>query len=307
MKYYVYCNGVWGGFVSGDEGINVFPLESILKNTKFSNYEITNDFNKANILIETHFKMDFSLFGTSAFPLKKWDFTIFFSGESVLFWNREKEIANYNFDVILRAEQSHNNIIDFPYFVWYTYSHGLYNSLINIPIKRKIPPKFCCFMVSNHKQPIRNKMFEMLSNYKKVDSYGKYMNNTGVYLNCTYYSPEFRDVISNYKFIICFENEKCGTYSTEKIVNAYLAGSIPIYWSSHSIFNVFNRNSMLFLEDENYESYINLIRQIVYLDNNDDAYLKMANEPAILKEGIDYWENNYSIDALSKQVNNKII
>jgi hypothetical protein len=34
---------------------------------------------------------------------------------------------------------------------------------------------------------------------------------------------DFLNFISNYKFIICFENTKFETYLTEKIINPYLA------------------------------------------------------------------------------------
>jgi len=116
--------------------------------------------------------------------------------------------------------------------------------IINRPKITKIPEKFCCFIVSNDACNTRNKMFHLLNSYKKVDSGGKYCNNINYVIRHNYWSDEFRAFISNYKFIICFENHRLGTYSTEKIVNPYIAGSIPIYWSSKHIHKVFNRNSM---------------------------------------------------------------
>ena len=83
-------------------------------------------------------------------------------------------------------------------------------------------------------------MFTILNSYKKVHSYGKFNNNMGMNLNFNYWTDEFRRFISNYKFIICFENSKFGTYSTEKIINPYLAEIIPIYWSSNKINNIIN-------------------------------------------------------------------
>lgn len=41
---------------------------------------------------------------------------------------------------------------------------------------------------------------------------------------------------------------------TEKIVNPFLSGTIPIYWGSNNIKNIFNTNSILFLKDESEES-----------------------------------------------------
>jgi hypothetical protein len=143
-------------------------------------------------------------------------------------------------------------------------------------------------------------MFEMLNRYKKVDSYGTFANNMGVVLKYDYWSPEFTEFISNYKFIIYFENSKFGTYSTEKIVNPYLANIIPIYWSSHKIKNTLNVDSMLFLEDEREETYDALVNRVIELDMDDAKYLEHANRPVFSQ--MENWNSNYSIDALSKKI-----
>jgi hypothetical protein len=147
-------------------------------------------------------------------------------------------------------------------------------------------------------------MFEMLNKYKKVDSYGNFANNMGTRLRHEYWSQEFRDFLSEYKFIICFENSKFGTYSTEKIVNPYLANTIPIYWSSHHIKKVFNSESMLFLEDEREETFTNLVNRVIELDNDDAKYLEYVNRPVFNQ--LDYWNANYTMDALSSKLSEKL-
>jgi glycosyl transferase family 25 len=117
-----------------------------------------------------------------------------------------------------------------------------------------------------------------------------------------YWSPEFTQFLSQYKFIICFENAKIGTYSTEKIVNPYLANIIPIYWSSHHVKNVFNPESMLFLEDERNETFADLIRRIIELDNDDAKYLEYVNRPCFTQTQIKYWNKHYSMDVLSNKL-----
>jgi hypothetical protein len=118
-------------------------------------------------------------------------------------------------------------------------------------------------------------------------------------MNCNlkfdYWTENFRNFLSTYKFIICFENSKIGTYSTEKIVNPYLSGSIPIYWSSHHIKNIFNVESMIFLEDENNESYELLI----------DKIKEYINRPIF--NNINYWYENYTIDKIAEKINNLLL
>ena len=72
--------------------------------------------------------------------------------------------------------------MDLPLFVVYVLNNpGFYERLIERPLKTKetIPPKFCCFCVSNGGCFVRNKMFEIISSYKKVDSFGNHNNNLG--------------------------------------------------------------------------------------------------------------------------------
>jgi len=147
-------------------------------------------------------------------------------------------------------------------------------------------------------------MFDLLNKYKKVESWGTFANNMGSAIKHDYWSPEFIEFISKYKFVLYFENSKFGTYSTEKIVNAYLANVIPIYWSTHHIKNVFNGDSMLFLEDETDESYAGIIAKIVELDNDDAKYLEYVNRPVFSQT--EYWDANYSIEALSYKITEKI-
>jgi hypothetical protein len=143
----------------------------------------------------------------------------------------------------------------------------------------------------------------VLNQYKKVDSYGGFENNMGgSRLKFDYWTEEFRQFLSTYKFIICFENTKIGTYSTEKIVNPYLSGIIPIYWSSHHIKNVFNPDSMLFLEDESDASYQILINKIKELDNDDEKYLEIVNRPVFSNSNIQYWNDNYTIEKIAEKI-----
>jgi len=170
----------------------------------------------------------------------------------------------------------------------------------------KVPLDFCSFIVSNPKCEIRNQLFQKLNQYKKVNSMGRYMNNTQGIIQYPYWSQEYFNVVGNHKFMICCENTKIETYSTEKIVNPYLSKTIPIYWGSHNIKKIFNPDSMLFLEDETEESMNKLIKQIIELDQNDEKYLEFINRPIFTQENIDFWNENYSLESLGKKID-KII
>ena len=134
--------------------------------------------------------------------------------------------------------------------------------------------KFCNFMYSNsfNANPIREKFFSELSKYKKVDSAGKYLNNMG-----GGYVPNKLEFIKDYKFTIAIENSSVEGYTTEKIIEPMSVNSIPIYWGNKRIEEDFNSKSILILKEKS--DIPALIEQIIYLDNDEDAYLSMLKEP----------------------------
>ena len=135
--------------------------------------------------------------------------------------------------------------------------------------------KFCSFVVSNAEfgDPLRVKFFHELSKYKKVDSGGRFMNNIG--------GPvKDKDAFcSEYKFNIAFENSSCMGYVTEKIVDAYHANSVPIYYGDPAVVADFREESMVRVKGE--EDFDRAISEIIRLDKNDDAYLKVVNTPPL--------------------------
>lgn len=116
------------------------------------------------------------------------------------------------------------------YPLYYTYSNETNYAMENkhkCDVKKELEIKkdFCSITVSNDdRNPIFKLLFERLSEYKKVDSGGKWRNNMGGRVN---------DKLAfdrTHKFSIVCENSASPGYTTEKIVQAYAANCIPIYW-----------------------------------------------------------------------------
>lgn len=143
---------------------------------------------------------------------------------------------------------------------------------------------FCSFVVSNGSaDPIRTKFFELLSSYRKVSSGGKYMNNIGM--------PQ--GVEDKYafqcahKFSLSFENSTHPGYTTEKIVEAFAAQTVPIYWGDPDIERVFNKNA--FVNVGKYDSLEEAVSDIIKIDQDDELYRDMLLEPALVN--MDYVTN----------------
>lgn len=153
-------------------------------------------------------------------------------------------------------------------------------------IECKPKTNFCSFVVSNGVgNPARFRFFEQLNKYKKVDSGGKYMNNIGVSNGV----PNKYDFQVTHKFAIAFENSRHRGYCTEKLVEAFAAGAIPIYWGDPCVTELFNEKAMVIVKDE--EHFGEAIEQIVEIDNNDDLYMRMLMAPALVNQN--FFEESY--------------
>lgn len=96
--------------------------------------------------------------------------------------------------------------------------------------------RFCAYIVRHsgairwrQKGGLRDRFFDKLSAYKRVDSGGGWRNNIGGAVENKH------SWLQNYKFNICFENSSYPGYLTEKLFDAYNAGCIPIYWGDTSL------------------------------------------------------------------------
>lgn len=133
---------------------------------------------------------------------------------------------------------------------------------------------FCSFVVSNcFAKEERAIFFEMLSKYKTIASGGRYKNNIGGAVK------DKRSFLSNYKFNIAFENSSYDGYVTEKIMEAFSAGAIPIYYGDPRVAEDFNPNA--FINANDYQDFDTMIERIKEIDNNDELYLEMLNSPII--------------------------
>ncbi len=134
---------------------------------------------------------------------------------------------------------------------------------------------FCSFVVSNnHASGLRTAFYNQLSKYKPIASGGRYMNNIGGAV------ADKLEFCKKYKFALAFENSQTPGYTTEKLVQAFAAQAIPIYWGDPCVVSAFNPNA--FINCNNYASLDAVIEEIKRLDTDDEAYLRMLQTPALL-------------------------
>ena len=138
--------------------------------------------------------------------------------------------------------------------------------------------KFCAAVISNVRSSdlFRIKFIEELNKYKKVDCGGMYHNNIkGAVKNKTKF-------LSNYKFSIAMENSNGDGYISEKIIDSFKAGTIPIYYGGYMVDEYINPKSFILIKGEkDMRAKIEYIKKI---DNDDELYKKILMEDVINKE-----------------------
>jgi hypothetical protein len=142
--------------------------------------------------------------------------------------------------------------------------------------------KFCNFIYSNaNAAPYREEIFHKLNKYKKVDSAGLYLNNTNLIVG----SPSLGNEATqnkivfqkNYKFSIAIENSSTIGYTTEKIIHALIANTIPIYWGNPKVGREFNTKRIINCHE--YDSIDQVVERVIEIDNSNELYSDIINEP----------------------------
>lgn len=159
-------------------------------------------------------------------------------------------------------------------------------SMIDLAIERKEnkTTKFCCFVYSRNKLDQQRKyIFDKLSEYKRVDSGGRYLHNIDYKIGES--KEDKVNFQKDYKFIIACENQSYPEYTTEKILEAFASGGIPIYWGDPQVDRIFNKKA--FINCMEYDNLDEVKQKIIELDNDDQKYMEMQKQK-VFNEKFDF-------------------
>ncbi|NNF04884.1 MAG: glycosyltransferase [Rhodothermales bacterium] len=129
---------------------------------------------------------------------------------------------------------------------------------------RRLPERFCNFLYSNEGAPERIAFFRLLSEQARVDSGGGVLNNMGGRVD------DKIEFLRMYRFTIAFENASWPGYTTEKILQAFQAGSIPIYWGNPLIDRDFNPDA--FINCHDFDSFEDVVEHVRRVDADESLY-----------------------------------
>lgn len=130
-----------------------------------------------------------------------------------------------------------------------------------------------CTMIANNPEGLRINLFQTFFKYKQVHGYGNMFGNP-------LQESKFK-VLHNYKFCLCPENSIYPGYVTEKLLDAYAGGCIPIYSGHPNMDKEFNTSA--FFNYQQYRSMDNLVTCVAEVDSVQELYDRMYCQP-LLKE-----------------------
>ena len=140
---------------------------------------------------------------------------------------------------------------------------------------------FANFIASHESEyNLRGDFFKKLCEYKRVESPGSYLNNMPNGERVNWQTGSKAELQKKCKFTLCFESTKHEGFVTEKIVDAFYADTIPVYYGSDTVKEVFNEKAFINVAD--YPSFDAVIEKIKELDQDDEKYLEMLAQPILI-------------------------
>lgn len=136
--------------------------------------------------------------------------------------------------------------------------------------------------ISSHESEfnIRGDFFKKLCEYKRVESPGSYLNNMPDGAMVDWMNDSKTDFQRKCKFTLCFESTLHYGFVTEKIMDAFYADTIPIYYGSPTAADIFNKDAFINVAD--FDSFEDAIEKIIELDQDDEKYMEMLRQPILV-------------------------
>jgi hypothetical protein len=266
----VFCNGFWTGFFEKIDPINITFFFNLLADVYNEEPVLTHNIDEAEILMESVFT------DITYVNHKPWRASFLYTGESYYARCMYNTLPSYS--CILGFNYTERNFVELPLYLLYLKSIPD----MDLSPAKTIPNNYTTAVISNGSANERVVFLDRLEKRLPVLYGGSYKNNIGGKLTGCYATDNLTAFYKNSKFAITMENTKIGHYITEKIINGFKAGVVPIYWGSQHVTEHFNSKRFIILEDTKEETINRVIDMMASM--SDEEYLEMVNEPIFNKD-----------------------
>lgn len=144
---------------------------------------------------------------------------------------------------------------------------------------------FCAFIFKQESMgegaKLRKELAQaLMKDYRFVHCPGRVLHNTeapelAARGDMNHWQESKMRYLSRFKFNIAYENSNTPGYISEKLMDCYKAGCVPIYWGSEGDIAPFPKESMIYACD--YPNVQDLVARIQEVDSNDELYLSMLH------------------------------
>lgn len=207
-----------------------------------------------------------------------------------IMWTIENYVPDFNIaDYAIGYEilDFADRYLRFPFYLTPPYVNNLKRTIKRDVDDLSMKTEFCSFVVSNQwGDDYRIQLFNKLSEYKKVDSGGRSLNNIGGPIGMGLDKKYEFDL--KHKFSFALENAINPGYTTEKITDSFGANCIPIYWGDPNIEEEFNPKAFINCNNLTIDE---AIAEIIKVDNDDVLYMNMLHEKAYLGDLNKYYDD----------------
>lgn len=253
----------WNGFADRSDPVHIGFFLQLFTDVFRTDITVSNP-GDADVLVE-------SVFGDhSMVALKRWNYIFCFTGEA--YYHKTTPLEFYSCILGFRKGDTY---VPLPFFIPYITC----NPSTYIPVS-VFPTDFACVVIANPEGAVRNRFLDALEQRARVSYGGSFRNNIGHTIQGRYNSNNLLDFYRRHRFVITMENACEDYYITEKIINGFRAGVIPVYWGTPRVMQYFNPRRFLYLPDDTEESMQALVETMLTM--SDAEYMSRVNEPVFL-------------------------
>jgi len=287
IGHFLFNESIWN---SNKKNYIIYSGESFFPKKNFLNNNINNRLYIGTTSILSNLDLDSNK--VYIYPTCNFIYSNFYY-KKLLIKKYKKYIKNY---ISFLQNIFYSPVRNYIYVPFCLFSNHIYK---NRKFKNRNRKYFLAYCSS---RPIyeREYMFDLFVKKKGIHlchsfgkCYGRYKNTKIKDVPEGFMNEDLIDIYKDYKFVLTMENECKDGYITEKIINAFYSGAIPIYWGSKNINDFFNPES--FINVNNFKSFEDCVNYVVNMTNYEIYYMTKQN----------IYKNNDVINLINDDYNNK--
>lgn len=209
------------------------------------------------------------IFHMPSMPRWRWPLKRF--GQKWVLWSMETNVyyprqANPLFGLLFDLRMTFYPGAD----VWLPFLNPQLPPLLRSPVKDKTADGLVAFFARNANDRCgRTRYVAELMKHASVHAYGPCLRNRTIADDRG--AETKRDIISRYKFTIAFENAVDRDYVTEKVFDALIAGSVPLYYGAENVDEYLPGDGCI-INAADFADPRELAEHLRHLDAHDDEY-----------------------------------